>query len=432
MLPLHMGDLVLKWDDLDRGVAHLGQGAAQLSQVLSFLAEVIVTFVAEALPLADVITCRSALPGSLLDTLCHSLDLDPCLDPDVPRTKIQSDFEAISKIQINFEIQSDLEVPPPPSSALSSNGDLLFSAAGMAPQRHRSSSATLFGRMTQSFRGTPQGVNLSFVNGGLTGGAETLHQVEAKYPALLFKQGHGFSKSVFVPQTGVLCDQEGLSPLNFYIEEEFHHATCDGAGGVRSINNYAPSPHYELEAKFFEERAASYKIPIIIINSITSAVHCAVFVIAVSVRIVAIVLITAPASAKASPFSPLSIEAKVLLDSGWWGNFASANHYELMGVTCNEVGSITRIDFSSSYSLPRKLENMNWASLPNLEYLNLSNCFSTGSVSIPDEIGTLSKLMYLDLSYNYYLQGLLTLTLGNLTQLVHLNIKLGASTACKS
>ena len=40
----------------------------------------------------------------------------------------------------------------------------------------------------QSFRGTPQGVNLSFVNGGLSGGAETLRQVEAKYPALLFKQ----------------------------------------------------------------------------------------------------------------------------------------------------------------------------------------------------------------------------------------------------
>ncbi|GMQ01722.1 hypothetical protein CsSME_00048265 [Camellia sinensis var. sinensis] len=40
----------------------------------------------------------------------------------------------------------------------------------------------------ESFRGTPQGVNLSFVNDGLTGGAEALHQVEAKYPALLFKQ----------------------------------------------------------------------------------------------------------------------------------------------------------------------------------------------------------------------------------------------------
>ena len=75
MLPLHLSDLVLEWYDLDRGVAHLGQGVAQLSQVLSFLAEVIVTLVAEALSLADVITCRSALPSSLLDTLCHSLVL---------------------------------------------------------------------------------------------------------------------------------------------------------------------------------------------------------------------------------------------------------------------------------------------------------------------------------------------------------------------
>ncbi|XXG43535.1 hypothetical protein AAC387_Pa01g3541 [Persea americana] len=60
--------------------------------------------------------------------------------------------------------------------------------AGMAPLRRRSSSAALFGRMTQSFRGAPQGVDLSFVNGGLIGGIDTLHQVEAKYPALLFKQ----------------------------------------------------------------------------------------------------------------------------------------------------------------------------------------------------------------------------------------------------
>ncbi|XP_009411029.3 myosin-11-like [Musa acuminata AAA Group] len=61
------------------------------------------------------------------------------------------------------------------------------SAAGISPQRRRSSSATIFGRMTQSFRGTPQGMNLSFVNGSLTA-VDNLHQVEAKYPALLFKQ----------------------------------------------------------------------------------------------------------------------------------------------------------------------------------------------------------------------------------------------------
>ncbi|KAM0992340.1 hypothetical protein ACFX13_010771 [Malus domestica] len=61
-------------------------------------------------------------------------------------------------------------------------------AAGMAPQRRRSSSATLFGRMTQSFRGAPQGVNISLINGGMSGGVDSLRQVEAKYPALLFKQ----------------------------------------------------------------------------------------------------------------------------------------------------------------------------------------------------------------------------------------------------
>lgn len=42
--------------------------------------------------------------------------------------------------------------------------------------------------VNQSFRGTPQGVNLAMINGGAGGGADTLRQVEAKYPALLFKQ----------------------------------------------------------------------------------------------------------------------------------------------------------------------------------------------------------------------------------------------------
>ena len=67
--------LFLEWYDLDRGVAHLGQGVAQLSQVLSFLAKVTVTLVAEVLSLADLITCRSALPSSLLGALCHGLVL---------------------------------------------------------------------------------------------------------------------------------------------------------------------------------------------------------------------------------------------------------------------------------------------------------------------------------------------------------------------
>lgn len=61
-------------------------------------------------------------------------------------------------------------------------------AAGVTQQHRRTPSATLFGRMTQSFRGTPQGVDISLIDGDLTGGADSLQQVEAKYPALLFKQ----------------------------------------------------------------------------------------------------------------------------------------------------------------------------------------------------------------------------------------------------
>ena len=40
------------WNDLDRGVAHLGRGVARLGQVLSFLAEVIGTLLAEAFVLS--------------------------------------------------------------------------------------------------------------------------------------------------------------------------------------------------------------------------------------------------------------------------------------------------------------------------------------------------------------------------------------------
>ncbi|XP_051118886.1 myosin-11-like [Andrographis paniculata] len=58
-------------------------------------------------------------------------------------------------------------------------------AAGATPQHRRSTSATIFGRMTMSFRGAPQGVNLSLLNDDSAG---TLRQVDAKYPALLFKQ----------------------------------------------------------------------------------------------------------------------------------------------------------------------------------------------------------------------------------------------------
>ncbi|THG04905.1 hypothetical protein TEA_010146 [Camellia sinensis var. sinensis] len=129
-------------------------------------------------------------------------------------------------------------------------------------------------------------------------------------------------------------------------------------------------------------------------------------------------------SATVNSSSLSSSEAKALLNSGWWGNFSSANHCHLGGITCNRAGSVIKISLSSSsysYSFPhRKLENMNWTSFPNLEFLCLRFCNLTGSIHA--EIGTLSKLTLLDLSNNKNLEGLLPLTLGNLTQLVKLRI----------
>ncbi|KAH9292877.1 hypothetical protein KI387_041931 [Taxus chinensis] len=56
-------------------------------------------------------------------------------------------------------------------------------AAGVTPQKRRSST-TLLGRMTQGFRSSPSAMGLPFGIGGL----DAVRQVEAKYPALLFKQ----------------------------------------------------------------------------------------------------------------------------------------------------------------------------------------------------------------------------------------------------
>ncbi|GMN53056.1 hypothetical protein TIFTF001_022196 [Ficus carica] len=61
-------------------------------------------------------------------------------------------------------------------------------AASLTPQRRRTASASLFGRMSQGLRVSPQSAGLSFLNGRGLGRLDDLRQVEAKYPALLFKQ----------------------------------------------------------------------------------------------------------------------------------------------------------------------------------------------------------------------------------------------------
>ncbi|KAL0337242.1 UNVERIFIED_CONTAM: Myosin-17 [Sesamum calycinum] len=53
-------------------------------------------------------------------------------------------------------------------------------AASLTPQRRRSSSASLFGRMSQGLRASPQSAGLSFINGRMLGRLDDLRQVEAK------------------------------------------------------------------------------------------------------------------------------------------------------------------------------------------------------------------------------------------------------------
>ncbi|XP_020576204.1 myosin-11-like isoform X2 [Phalaenopsis equestris] len=118
-------------------------------------------------------------------------------------------------------------------------------AAGMAPQRRRSSSATLFGRMAQSFRGTPQGVNLSFANGGVVGGVDTLRQVEAKYPALLFKQ----QLTAYVEKIyGMIRDnlKKEISPfLGLCIQAPRTSRAILIKGGIRPQGQPAPIAHWQ-------------------------------------------------------------------------------------------------------------------------------------------------------------------------------------------
>ncbi|XP_058187990.1 probable leucine-rich repeat receptor-like protein kinase At1g35710 [Rhododendron vialii] len=130
-----------------------------------------------------------------------------------------------------------------------------------------------------------------------------------------------------------------------------------------------------------------------------------------------------PSSAKSSSLSSFSssVEAEALLNSGWWGNFSLANRCSLKGITCNRAGSVVRMEVRL-FDSDGWLSNMNWSSLPNLEYLDLSYSYYLLAGEILGEIGTLSKLTHLDLSNILNIGGVIPPTLGNLTQLVHVNL----------
>ncbi|KAM7465229.1 hypothetical protein LguiB_012791 [Lonicera macranthoides] len=101
-----------------------------------------------------------------------------------------------------------------------------------------------------------------------------------------------------------------------------------------------------------------------------------------------------------------------------WNVDSSTSHCKWVGIGCNEAGSVTSIH-CPYYYVRAHIYELNLTSFPNLEVLDLSDCWLDRT--IPYEIGMLSKLTKLSLSYNS-LSGSLPSSLAILTSLTFLDI----------
>ncbi|KAK9155072.1 hypothetical protein Sjap_002552 [Stephania japonica] len=109
------------------------------------------------------------------------------------------------------------------------------------PQRSRTSPTTLFGRMAQGFRSSPSGMGISSGYSGMVGKTEK-SRIEAKYPALLFKQHlAAFVEKIY----GMIRDslKKEISPfLNLCIQ-------APRSARARSIRGSSKSMHANIVAK---------------------------------------------------------------------------------------------------------------------------------------------------------------------------------------
>ncbi|XP_037496894.1 myosin-12 isoform X2 [Jatropha curcas] len=109
-------------------------------------------------------------------------------------------------------------------------------------QRNRNSPATLFGRMAQGFRPSSMGIGLSSGYSGMVGKPKEQLKVEAKYPALLFKQHlTAYVEKIY----GLIRDsvKKEISPfLNFCIQ-------APRAMRARSIRGSSKNIHSNIVAR---------------------------------------------------------------------------------------------------------------------------------------------------------------------------------------
>ncbi|KAK9224607.1 hypothetical protein WN943_009642 [Citrus x changshan-huyou] len=133
--------------------------------------------------------------------------------------------------------------------------------------------------------------------------------------------------------------------------------------------------------------------------------------------------------ATAFAFSPIQLETKALLDTGWWNSSFwmanySSDHCKWIGITCNSAGSIIGLNLSwydVDLNAQAQLSQLNFSCFPNLESLRIQAYYYGFTGSIPSDISALSKLQLLDLSLNR-LSGTIPSNIGNLRNLVHLDL----------